>query len=192
MEVGFPLGVDPGHAAGEEPVFFDGVIAEVGVHFADAHRGAEVAHVRARRADVDLAGAQVALHVAERAVEIDLAVLRLQDHVDAGWHVELDLESAVEAARAPTLSIAAEAAADHGLVAVDVDLGANVVGDALLFGALAPSVVAAADLAAEGDGARLAVAHLHLAGRDVDHDAADVAARHGSGERVRDFLVGGG
>src|SRR5205807_5806850 len=141
---------------------------------------------------MDLAGAEVALHVAERAVEIDVAVLRLQNDVEAGGHVEPDFEAAVEAARAPAMRVRAVVAADHGLVAVDVDLRADVVGDALLVGVLAPSVIAAADLAAEGDRAGAAVADLHVAGGDVDDDAADAAARHGAGERVGDFLVGRG
>src|SRR5204863_8113443 len=118
--------------------------------------------------------------------------LRLQDHVEAGRHFDAPVEAAVEAARAPAVRVGAVVAADHGLIAVDVDLGADIVGDALLLLVLAPAVVAAADLAAQGDGAGLAVADLDLAGGDVHHHAADLPARHGAGEGVRDFLVGGG
>ena len=44
----------------------------------------QVADVRARRADVDFAGAKIGVDAAERAVDVDLAVARGRLDVDSG------------------------------------------------------------------------------------------------------------
>ena len=130
--------VEPRHAR-EDALVLDVVIAEIRVHLADRHRGGQVADVRARRAHVHLAGAEIGVDAAECAVDVDRAVARVHVDVHAGRQLHGQIDGGVKASRAPALRVRTEPAPHDRFVAVHHDLGGDVVDDLLLFRAAAVS-----------------------------------------------------
>src|SRR3954451_13963342 len=92
--------------------------------------------------------------------------------------------------RAPALRVRTESPPDDRFFAIHHHLGGDVVDDLLLFRVSPMPIEVAFGRAADGDAVAGAVADSHLAGRDVDDDAADVPAPRGSRERIRHFIVG--
>src|SRR5258706_821062 len=151
---------------GEDTLVLDVAVAEVGVNLADAHRGREIADIRTRGADVDLAGAEIGVDVSERAVDVDRAIACGHLHVDPGRDLDGELDRGVVALRAPALRVWTEVAPHDGFIPLDHDLGGDVVGDLLLLRPPpVPVEVPGAD-PVQGDAVRGAVADSEFAGRD--------------------------
>ncbi len=173
----------------EEAFAVDDLVAEVGVDFADAAGGGQLADAGARRRHVDLAGVHVHVDVAEGSFEVDFTEVGLHVEVGAGRNFDGHVELGAVAC-APAGGVRAEAAPDHHLVALRHHFRGDVVDHALVLLAPAVAVVAAADRAAHGHRVVRTVADVELAGGDVDDDPPQSVQRRFRLEGMGDLLVG--
>src|SRR5947209_17141748 len=104
---------------------------------------------------------QIDVEIAEGAVEVDLAVFRLELHVDAARHFDRRLDRG-ELLDPPAARVRSEVAADGRFVAVYVNAGRYVIDDSLLLVVAVPPVVVALRLAAHADHVPGAVDDPHL------------------------------